>query len=403
MQHRSLLKLLFVNYVIFLTGMGLLPLLPLYALDFGATATSTGLYMGVTYVAITAGSMLTGRLSEKVGHKNLFLAAGILGVPGLILLGQVNAFWQLIVLTGIVWFSGGIGIAMVSIFTGMLARREGRGKAFSFTFLALPLASVTAGIFIGALTDWIGQAAVFWALALAWLGWPLIALFGLEEKMMPEQVPVQDKASQGWHGLGSAFYYLLVASLLSATTVYIARLGTSLTMQSLSFSRAAIVSTAAVGGLVMIPVTLTFGSLSDKFGRKRILTLGYILGAIGVMFLGTSALLWQFWLATALIYAALSANGAVAPALATDLLTPEARNRGLPYLNAMRNVAGIIGFALGGMMIDILGANGMYIIAALLAMAAIPFLSRVRPAGQPAPPEEILQVPTPAPEPIVCP
>ena len=409
MKQHPLLKLFFVNYVIFLTGMGLLPLLPLYAQDFGATATSIGFYMAVTYVAITAGSMLTGRLSEQLGHKNLFVATGILGLPGLLLLGQANAYWQLIVLTAVVWFVGGVGIAQVSVFTGMLARRDGRGKAFGLTFLALPLASVTAGIAIGSLTNWFGDSAVFTALALAWAGWPLIGLFGLEEKMIPAKVPGQDrdKGSRGRHGLGRAFYFLLAATLLSATTVYIARLGTSLSMQSLSFSRGAIAGTAAVGGLAMIPITLSFGSLSDKLGRRRFLALGYILGGIGALLLGLSVQLWQFWLATALIYAALSANGAVAPALASDLLTPEARNRGLPYLNAMRNVAGIIGFALGGIMIDALGAYGMYGIATLLALAAVPLLSQVRGAPEPQKPEMIpvLDLPPspPPPEPVVCP
>ena len=403
MKQRSLLKLLFVNYVIFLTGMGLLPLLPLYALEFGASATSTGIYLAVTYVAITAGSMLTGRLSEVIGHKKLFISAGILGVPGLLLLGQVNAYWQLVILTAIVWFSGGVGIALVSVFTGMLARHDGRGKAFGLTFLALPLASVTAGIVISSLADWAGDRAIFWFLAVAWMGWPLVALFGLEEKMIPEQMQNPSPNARGWHGLGRSFTYLLVATLLSATTVYIARLGTSLSMQSLSFSRGAIAGTSAAGGLAMIPITMSMGSLSDKFGRQRFLIFGYVLGAVGTLLLAVSGQVWQFWLATAVIFAALSANGAVAPALASDLLNTEERNRGLPYLNAMRNVAGIIGFALGGILIDVLGTYGMYAVAALLAFAAIPLLLQVGKGEvlQPVPAQNLAALPES--EPIICP
>lgn len=403
MKHKSLLKLILVNYVIFLSGMGLLPLLPLIAVEFGASATGTGFFMAVTYVAITAGSMLTGRLAAKLGYKKLFFAAGVLGIPGILLMGQVSAFWQLVVLAAVAWFSGGVGIALVSIFTGMLARNDGRGRAFGFTFLALPLASVTAGVTIGSISDWFGSSAVFVVLALAWAVWPLIALFGMEEKMIPEKTKAPIIENNKWHGLGSAFGYLMAATLLSATTVYISRLGTSLSMQSLGFSKAAIAGTAAVGGLVLIPVTLLFGSLSDKAGRKIFLALGYILGGIGALLLGLSEQLWQFWLATALIYAALSANGAVAPALASDFLSVEERNRALPYLNAMRNVAGIIGFAAGGILIDTLGPTGMAGLAAFIAVAAVPLLARVRPAVETqAQPDQGILVRA-APEPVVCP
>ena len=40
--------------------------------------------------------------------------AGLLGIPALVLMGHVTAMWQLIALTGIVWFTGGIGLSLVS-------------------------------------------------------------------------------------------------------------------------------------------------------------------------------------------------------------------------------------------------------------------------------------------------
>lgn len=126
-----------------------------------------------------------------------------------------------------------------------------------------------------------------------------------------------------------------------------------------------------------IPVTYAIGTMSDKLGRKLFLTAGYLLSAIGVLILATATQLWHFWMATALLYGALSANGAVAPALATDLLATEARNRGLPYLSSMRNLAGIIGFAAGGLLIDKAEPNSLYMIAGALAGAAVFFLSQI--------------------------
>ena len=379
MKNRSLLLLFIINFVIFLTGMGLLPLLPLYAAtQFGATATEVGLYLAITYGAITAGSMLTGRLTSRLGHRNVFIGAGVLGVPALVILGQAATFWQVIVLTGIIWFAGGIGIALVNVYTGLAADQKKRGKAFSLTFLAMPLASLTSGITIGPLVEWQGYPTMFTTLALAWAVWPIIGLVRLNHIPTPKGHKKNDSNKRGGHVLGNPFYFLLMATLLSATTVYLTRLGTSLSMHSLNFSATAVASTAAVGGLVTIPVTFAIGSLSDRLGRKRFLALGYILGGIGALILGSAGQLWQIWLATSLLYAALSANGAVAPALATDLLSAETRDRGLPYLNSMRNLAGIIGFAFGGILIDLVGTAGLYAVAAVLSLAATLLLSQMQ-------------------------
>jgi len=382
MKKRPLLQLFFVNFVIFLTGVGLLPLLPLYAQRFGASATDVGFYMATTYAAITAGTMLTDRLSRLLAHRTLFISAGILGVPALFLLGQAAEFWQVIFLTAIVWFAGGIGIALVNVYTGHYAKSNSRGKAFSLTFLALPLASLVAGLTVGRLAEWQGYPFMFAMLAVAWAGWPLVVVFGLDGKAIARGSKRMDSSPAGQKGLGRAFYFLLIATLLSATTVYLMRLGTSLSMHSLNFSPNAISSTSAIGGLATIPVTYAIGTLSDKLGRKLFLTAGYLLGVVGVVVLGTASQLWQFWLATALLYGALSANGAVAPALAVDLLSVEVRSQALPYLSSMRNLAGIIGFAAGGLLIDKAEPYSLYIIAGALAGVAVFFLSQIG-AGRP--------------------
>ena len=73
--------------------------------------------------------------------------------------------------------------------------------------------------------------------------------------------------------------------------------------------------------------------------------------------------------------------------LATDLLPLEARSRGLPYLSSMRNIAGIIGFAGGGVLIDKAGSFYLYLVAGLLAVTATLIVSRLRAGKRPPVPE----------------
>jgi DHA1 family multidrug resistance protein-like MFS transporter len=127
----------------------------------------------------------------------------------------------------------------------------------------------------------------------------------------------------------------------------------------------------------MIPVTLLIGTLSDRLGRKGFLILGYVLAAGGALTLSTATQLWHFWLASVLLFVAMSVNGSVVPALATDLLASTALSRGLPWLNAMSRVGGMVGFASAGYLMDTLGATPLYLIAAALSVMAATLLGLI--------------------------
>lgn len=364
------------NFVIFFIGAGLLPVLPLYAAQFGATPTVVGFYLAFTYISITAGTMLTGWLSERVAYKKLFVSAGVVGAPALALLGQATALWQVILLTSVVWFTGGLGLTLVSILTGLCAEKESRGKSFGLMFLANPLAAVTAGLAVGQMLAWQGYPLMFGILGLFWITWPVVVLFGLEENQVCHAASrtTRNKATSS-APLGSIFYLVLLAVLLSSVAVYIGRLGTSLSMHVLDFSPSAVASTAVIGGLVTIPITPMIGTLSDGLGRKRVLILAYLLATGSALILSVATQLWHFWLETALLFIVIAVNGSVAAALATDVLAPETLRRGLPWLNAMSRIAGIIGFATTGLVIDFLGAGVTYLIAAALAVMAAGLLA----------------------------
>lgn len=383
MKRRTLIQLFAVQFVIFLTGMGLLPLLPVYAQGFGADAAGVGLYLGITYTAITAGTLLTNRLAGRFGYRPLFAGAGILGLPALIAMGAASQSEQLVALTAIVWFSGGVGIALVNVFAGLFSDQKSRGKSFTLTFLALPLASILAGFSVGRLVEWRGYPFTFTVLALAWALWPAIAVLGVGREL-PAHRRAENTRERTSHdstnlsALGRPFAFLLAATLLSATTVYLTRLGTSYAMHALDFSPATISSTTAIGGLVTIPLAYAVGTLSDRFGRTRFLAGAFAVGGFGALLLVGAGQLWHFWLATAFVFVALNAGGSLAPALAADLLSDQYRSRGLPYIGAMRNVAGIIGFAGGGWLLDVAGPVYLSLAAALAAGLAALLVSRLR-------------------------
>jgi len=145
MKTNKLAALFLCNFAILFIGFGLFPLLPVHAAELGATPAQVGVYLAVTYIAITLGNLLTGWLSGRISRKALFVIAGLVGVPALFLLGQVTVLWQMIVLTSVVWFTGGIGLALVSVFVGLTASEANRGRWFGLIALTNPLGAVIGG------------------------------------------------------------------------------------------------------------------------------------------------------------------------------------------------------------------------------------------------------------------
>ncbi|MDX1687947.1 MAG: MFS transporter [Candidatus Promineifilaceae bacterium] len=368
--NKQLLILFLASFFILFVGMGLFPLLPLYAAGFGARPAAIGLYFAIVFTANAAGPLFAGWLSKRFSLKSLFFALAAAPVPAVALLGQATAFWQLVVLTSFIWFTGGAVLALVGVLTAVHAGDEERGAAYSLMFTAYPLAGVVGGATAGWLVEASGYPALFLVMAAVWIGTPLSALVVRDHKDGEVVDEEGDEAPVPVSAFGRSYFGLLVAALLVATAVNVSRLGTSLSMEALSFSPGAVASTATVSGLITMPLTLLIGALSDRLGRQRFMTAGYLLAAAAAVALVVAQTLWQFWLAATLAMIAYSVTNAVGSALAADLLPKRALGRGIAWFNAVNSAAGIVSFAAAGMVMEALGPVVLYVGTAGIALLA---------------------------------
>jgi MFS family permease len=165
-----------------------------------------------------------------------------------------------------------------------------------------------------------------------------------------------------------------VASLIALVASYASRLGTWLTMNDMGLAATAVSSTSAVGGAVTLPLPPLIGWLSDRLGRKQFLVLCYLAGTVSLLVLLVAASLWHFWAAISLLCALWSVNGAVGPALVTDIVARESLGRAISLFSATPWIAGVIGFAVTGYAVQSLGRPTAFILAALLPLMAIVLL-----------------------------
>ena len=333
-----------------------------------------GLYFAIMFAANSLGPVVTGWLISRVSKRLIFIIGATVGTPALFFLGLAQNMVQVIALTSLVWFSGGVVMSLVSIFTGLHTKPESRGKAYSLMAMVGPLGSLVGGATLGHLVSWKGYPMMFAVLALAWTLIPLIGWLGLKDDLpdKAEATPVRPSASRTASSapLGNGFTRVLAIFFLGSISVNVVRLGSSLSMQAASFSPEAVSSANMIAGLVAIPFTLMIGTLADRLGSKHFLFVSYLLMVSSTLILVNAADTWQFWLASILNMLAFSVSGAMSQALTSEVVSAPALSRGLSWLSTFGAGANIICFAAGGVLFDLLGLPTVFLMTALVALTA---------------------------------
>jgi len=377
MGKKQLLALFVCSLVPWTVGNGLLPLLPVYAIQLGADPAVAGYYLAFSYFALAVGAIAAGWLSDKFNRRKVpLIVAGLLGIPLAWMMGRVGNIWSLSLLTAVLWASGGLGLALVGILAGLSAGENERGKIFGILSITSSLGALIGGLSTGYIVDRWDFQSLFSTVAVFLILSPLAGLF-LEEK---EMKPVQGKdgLTKKKMNLGKDYHLLFSASLVASITGFAILLGRSLLMNEMEFGALAISGTGAVGGIVAMPIPFLMGWLSDRTGRKIYLYLGYLACAASISVLAISTSLWNFFVVLILQSLFIGINMTVGNALVTDLLPQESLGRGLSLFAATSWIGGVLGFSGAGYALQSFGMIPTIVIGIGLALIAIVLLIPIR-------------------------
>lgn len=367
MQPGRIHPLLICNFERFLIGNALLPFLPLYAARLGANPASMGLYLALSFLMLTIGTLMSGWLSSRFRQrKPVIIAASLLNVPVFLLMAQVSHLSALIVLTMIAWFLSGITIGLVSILVGATAKPAERGKIFGIMGMAEGFSQLVGGLASGRIVDQFGFPTLFLAAALIEVVYVFSALLIADHGDKNAPAPVRRQRAP----LGRDFTLLALSSVLIYTLAFGSNLGRPVVMNQLGFDATAISSAIAVSGLIALPLPFLLGWLSDRLGRQKLLTACYLLVGSGTLMLSLSTTLPAFWLSTMLI-TAVGASRSLGTALAADIVTAEALDVSIARFNSTAWLGGVIGFGTVGLVMEGIGAQATLMAASGLALVAV--------------------------------
>jgi MFS family permease len=290
------------------------------------------------------------------------------------------SFGLLAVVMALEWFVGGVALTMLSILAGLFAEESERGRVFGILSLTGSLGALFS-MGAGAIVDWHGYRAMFTVAALLSICNPLVGLL-LEDKTVARGERKDASPAGRRSGLSGSFFLLLAGRLTATAAQFVGALSRTLVMGEMGFTATEVTSTAAVGGVVALGLSLLAGWLSDRIGRKWLLGACYLGGAAGLAVLAVATSLVHFWTAAVLLSLVGSVAGGIGSALVTDLVPQETLGRGLSLFSAMGWVGGIIGYAGTGYAIENIGLAPTVTAGALVSLTAIALLIPIKAARQ---------------------
>ncbi|WP_230930446.1 multidrug effflux MFS transporter [Dietzia aurantiaca] len=165
-----------------------LPALPLIVEEFGVTASTAQLTLTAFMVALAAGQLVIGPLSDRLGRRGLLVVGSVGTLLAAVACALAPSIWVLVLARVAQGFFGAAGIVLGKAIVVDVGRGPGVAKAFATLMAIQSVAPVIAPLFGGAVVPFGGWRGVFWLLA----GLSAITLIGVIAAI-PESLNAEDR------------------------------------------------------------------------------------------------------------------------------------------------------------------------------------------------------------------
>lgn len=376
-----MLAAIFLTVVVDLIGFGLiLPLLPFYAIHFGASPFTVAALAAVFSVAQFLSAPLVGGLSDRWGRKPVFLACTLLTAIGYVWLALADSLLAVFlarIVAGV--GSGKIGIAQAIIADATPPERRARGMGMigAAFGIGMILGPMLGGLLVG--PDPLSPNYRYPALAAAAASCLalLLAALTVRETLTPgvaaippsrnplKALPALNRAALAFILINFAinFVFAQVETLFPLFTA--ARLGWHAYEVGIAFTFIGIIVLTMQGALI--------GPLTQRFGEARLLTTGLIVLAVG-----TAMAHWIFTLPPMAVSMLFTAGGFALVNPSINSLISRSADAGQQGLTmganqSMAALGRVLGPLWGGLLFDEIGITVPYLVGGFMLLLTLGF------------------------------
>ncbi|WP_091482745.1 MFS transporter [Gracilibacillus orientalis] len=354
MNSKKVLGILFAVMFLVMVGFGIIiPVLPFYAEELGASPFELGLLMATYSVMQFIFAPMWGRISDRIGRKPV-LMIGIAGLAlSFFLLALATQLWMLFAARIIGGLLSAANMPTVTAYVADITSEEDRGKGMGIIGAAVGLGFIF-GPAIGGVFSSSNLAIPFYLSGVSSLITFLLVAFVLKESLSEKGMTQEKKRPsllQAFKTPTANLYVLqwfVSVSLagLEATFAYFAydRAGLGTVELGYIFMIMGLAGAIVQGGLV--------GKMTKKLGEGNVIQIGIIISVIGF----TLILFIQNFLTAAIFLTVFGlGNGLIRPSV-SSLLTKKAKSgygQVTGLLSSFDSLGRIIGPPLGGMLYGI--------------------------------------------------
>lgn len=372
MNTKKALPVLFLVMFLVMVGFGIIiPVMPFYAEEMGATPTQLGLLMAVYSLMQLLFAPMWGRVSDRIGRKPVIMI-GILGLAlSFFLMALSTELWMLFAARIIGGLLSSANMPTVMAYVADITSEEDRGKGMGIIGASVGLGFIFGPAIGGVLSQSNLNTPFYLAGATSLLTF-LLVTFVLKESLSVEQRSGQAKEKKSllkaFNGPVSVLFILqlfvsLSLSGLEATFAYFAaeKAGLGAVQLGYIFMIMGFAGAIVQGGLV--------GRLTKKLGEGVVIQMGIVISAIGF---GLILLINDFGTAALFLSIFGIGNGLIRPSVSSLLTKKSTAGHGSTtgLLSSFDSLGRIIGPPLGGWLFSI--AIGMpYISGILLSGVAL--------------------------------
>ncbi|MFW6083387.1 MAG: MFS transporter [Thermoplasmatota archaeon] len=387
LKYKQLSILCFAVFVSMI-GFGLImPFLPIYARDFGASRTEIGLMLGLFSIVKIFIAPLGGKAADMYGRKPVMVFGMVLYVIVMFLFGTAGSVFEVLLYRAGQGAASGLVWPVAMAFIGDIVKEEDRGKAMGIYSVSFATGNATGPILGGVIASYYSLSVpFFFTSALAAIS-GILLYFGIEESF------AGTKSKDSEHSRKKRPFAFLKFKLSAITPHPKTFLGLTIgsftvffglamvwPMLSLFGDEVLLLSDLQISGIftligvVQAIVMFPAGSLSDRIGRKTLIVVGGVFSSLfaGVIGLSTS---YIFIMAAVSVYTLGRAMARPSfPAFVSSLTPTRHRGKGMGVYNFAQNLAFASGSFLSGYIADMVGLRIPFFFALIVGMIGVLFI-----------------------------